>query len=427
MTNIPPHSRETEEALLGSLLIDPQLVKEINLEPEDFYIHRHRFIYEALRNSDKKLGQTDFLLVSNELDEMGYLEEIGGPAYLTELVGNVPTSLHAEQYAREIRDYAERRKAIEIAEDIAKNAFSGEMNWSHHIGEIQKSIRSEGGVKHIGELLPAYEEYMEARKSKDGIWGMPWPWRDMNRITGGIHRKRSIIVSGDTGIGKTVFMLQVGLHNGGEGYRVRIYELEMSQEDIWGRFVSMVSEISEWRMRFENKLSDYDKAKIQEAKDYIKTLPIYISDATHWTSTSIRADITKAGGCDLVIVDYLALLKDKAESDHQRMTIASRNLRDAAKDLNFALMSVSSEVKDGTIKGEKEAQYAQDEIFRMTSHDNRDNQGNIIAKIRKVTPSKQRHGGGYGSVSLLMKKDLPLLEQMAYKHQEADIPEWIHD
>ena len=99
---VVPSSREAEEAVLGSVLINPEAYYDVAafLQSDDFYIHRHRWIWESFHRLHERRVPIDFLTVSEELDQMGQLAEVGGPAYLTALINNVPTSLHAESYGQ---------------------------------------------------------------------------------------------------------------------------------------------------------------------------------------------------------------------------------------------------------------------------------------------------------------------------------------
>jgi len=123
-TPIIPHSREAEEALIGSILINPDAYLEIAsfLQAEDFYIHRHRFAWQAISRLQERRSPVDLLTVCEELERLGYLAEIGGPAYLTALINATPTSLHAQEYARIVEQAAVRRRMLEAANQVAKLA-----------------------------------------------------------------------------------------------------------------------------------------------------------------------------------------------------------------------------------------------------------------------------------------------------------------
>jgi replicative DNA helicase len=123
-----PHSREAEEAVLGAVLINPEAYYEVSqfLRPEDFYILRHRWLWESFMRLQERRAPIDFLTVVEELDQVGQLNEVGGPVYITTLINNVPSSLHAEAYGRIIEQTAIRRRMLEAANQIAKLAYQEE-------------------------------------------------------------------------------------------------------------------------------------------------------------------------------------------------------------------------------------------------------------------------------------------------------------
>jgi replicative DNA helicase len=120
-----PANLEAEEAVLGSLLIDPSAVAHIApmLRPDDFYSERNRWIYEAIRSLHDRGLPPDFVTVCNELEGANRLQEAGGPAYITSLINSVPTAVHAEYYARIVSDMAVRRRLLEAANRIAALAY----------------------------------------------------------------------------------------------------------------------------------------------------------------------------------------------------------------------------------------------------------------------------------------------------------------
>src|SRR5512146_2076434 len=115
-----PHSREAEEAVVGAVLINPEVYYDVAqfLSADDFYIHRHKWIWEAFTSLHEQRIPVDLLTVSDELDRRGQLSEIGGPAYLTSLINQVPMSLHAEAYGRIVESHSIRRKMLVAANRI---------------------------------------------------------------------------------------------------------------------------------------------------------------------------------------------------------------------------------------------------------------------------------------------------------------------
>ena len=121
-----PHSREAEEAVIGAVLINPEVYYDVAqfLQPDDFYIHRLRWVWEAFTSLHESRIPVDLLTVSEELGRKDHLNEIGGPAFLTSLVNQVPTSLHAEAYGRVVESHSIRRKLLNAANSVATMAYA---------------------------------------------------------------------------------------------------------------------------------------------------------------------------------------------------------------------------------------------------------------------------------------------------------------
>src|SRR4030065_1665156 len=139
---IVPHSREAEEAVLGAVLINPESYFEVSqfLLSDDLYILRHRWLWESFMLLHERRAPIDFLTVVEELDQLGQLNDVGGPAYITTLINNVPSSLHAEAYGRIIEQTAIRRKMLDAANQIAKLAYQEENRLETVMDEAGKGI-----------------------------------------------------------------------------------------------------------------------------------------------------------------------------------------------------------------------------------------------------------------------------------------------
>ena len=137
-----PHSREAEEAVVGAVLINPEVYYDVAqfLQADDFYIHRHQWIWQAFTSLHEQRIPVDLLTLTEELDRKGQLQEIGGPAYLTSLVNQVPTSINAESYGRIVESHSIRRKMINAANSIASIAYNENSTIDHVMDEAEKAV-----------------------------------------------------------------------------------------------------------------------------------------------------------------------------------------------------------------------------------------------------------------------------------------------
>jgi replicative DNA helicase len=184
-----PQSREAEEAVLGSILINPDAYFDVAefLQPEDFYIHRHRWIWQSFTRLQESRNPIDYLTVTEDLDQQGQLSEIGGPAYITALINNVPSSLHSEAYGRIVEDAAVRRRMIEAANDIVKLAYDEETALDSVMGDAEKAIFGVSEHRMTRDLAPIkqvlseyYDRVGELAARDEDVRGVPTGFVDLS-------------------------------------------------------------------------------------------------------------------------------------------------------------------------------------------------------------------------------------------------------
>ena len=187
-----PHSREAEEAVIGAVFINPEVYYDVAqfLNADDFYIHRLRWIWEAFVSLHEQRIPFDPLTVANELDKRGQLNEIGGRAYLTSLINQVPSSLNAESYGRIVEGYSVRRKMINAANQIASTAYNEKINVDSVMDEAEKAVFnvSERRLKHdlrpISNVLSEYYDRIDdLAKRPDDIVGIPTGFIDLDKCS----------------------------------------------------------------------------------------------------------------------------------------------------------------------------------------------------------------------------------------------------
>ena len=198
-TQVIPHNREAEEAVVGAVLINPEAYSDLAqfLQADDFYIVRHRWIWEAFAHLHEKLIPLDFLTVTEELQSAGQMAEIGGPAYLTALLNQVPTSLHAETYGRMVEANAIRRRMLTIANKIATLAYNERETVPVILAEMAQQVESLS-AKHLA------------------MGGAPKTWADLGELSnvkfaweGWLARGLLAILAGESGIGKSYLALRI--------------------------------------------------------------------------------------------------------------------------------------------------------------------------------------------------------------------------
>lgn len=435
-----PHSREAEEAVVGAVLINPELYYDLAefLQAEDFYIHRLRFIWEAFTRLHERRVKIDNLTVAEELAAMGRLEEIGGPAYLTALLNQVPTTLHAEDYGRIVEANAIRRKLLTAANSIATLAYDQRELIETVMSEAEKAIfnvgerRNRHDVRSIREVLSNYYDHIEAlMRRSDEVVGVPTGFIDLDRMTGGLQPSDLLIVAGRPGQGKTAWMLTVAnnaalLHK----KRVAIFSLEMSNEQVVQRLIAQNTGIDSQKLR-TGKLSPEDLDLFNHAIEVLGDTRIYLDDTPSLTPLQLRTKARRLHlefGLDLIILDYLQLMTSETRSDNrvQEVSYISRSLKQLARELNVPLLAAAQLSRAVEQRADKEPQLSdlresgsleQDADIVMFIY--RDEKDPAMQNVTHLKVAKHRNGP-VGQIDLIFRNNLTKFENAATKRVDLE-------
>lgn len=357
MILVPPHSAETEEAVLGSLLIDTEAILKVAgfLQPENFYVVKNQWVYEAMQKLHDRREPIDLLTVSQELSRNGRLDEVGGETYIAQLTTMVPTALNVEAYGRAVETLSLRRKMITAAGDIARIAYDQTLPIDQVIEKSEATIFgvSEGrGEGHMVPIRKAVSDFFERieflNEHKDEPLGIPSGYGDLDKMTGGLQRGDLIIIAARPGVGKTSLMLNMA-YNAAHRHRQRvaIFSLEMSNEQLVQRFVAGETGIDSQRLRVadlrEDEWGALTRVSMQMADTYI-----YLDDTPSLSPLDLRVKarrIYQEYGLDLIIVDYLQLMGGESgvrnDNRVQEISYISRSLKQIARELKVPLIAGS--------------------------------------------------------------------------------------
>lgn len=354
VSTVVPHSREAEEAVVGAVLINPEVYYDIAqfLTAEDFYIHRNRWIWEAFVRLHEARTPIDLLTLSEELERAGQLAEIGGSAYLTSLINQVPTSLNAEAYGRIVEEHSIRRKMIQAANQIASLAYKGD-TIDQVMGEAEKAVFgvSEKRLKHdlqpIRSILSTYYDRIDdLSKRPEDFHGVPTGFYDLDKLLSGLQPSDLLIVAGRPGQGKTGFLLSVA-KNAAVTHKkhVAIFSLEMSNEQVVQRLIAQETGIDSQRLR-TGKLLEHEWPLFTHAIEVFSDTHIYLDDTPAITPLQLRTKCRRLHmeyGIDLIIVDYLQLMGGDTRTDNrvQEVSQISRSLKVLARELNVPVLSAA--------------------------------------------------------------------------------------
>jgi len=350
-----PHSREAEEAVVGAVLINPEVYYDVAqfLGADDFYIHRHKWIWEAFTRLHEQRIPIDLLTLSEELDKVGQLAELGGSAYLTALINQVPSSLNAESYGRIVEGHAVRRKMINAANQIAALAYNEETVVDSVMDEAEKAVFnvSERRLKHdlrpISTVLSDYYDRIDdlAKRSEE-FFGVPTGFIDLDRMLSGLQPSDLLIIAGRPGQGKTGFLLSIAKNAAlTHKKKVAIFSLEMSNEQVVQRLISQETGIDSHRLR-TGKLTEQEWPLFTHSIEVLSDTKIFLDDTPAITPLQLRTKCRRLHmeyGLDLIIIDYLQLMGGDTRNDNrvQEVSYISRNLKILARELNVPVLTAA--------------------------------------------------------------------------------------
>ena len=352
--HIVPHSQEAEESVLGAVMINPDTYFEVAqfLNAEDFYIHRHQWIWEAFVRLNERRSPIDFLTVTEELDQMGHLADIGGPAYLTSLVNNVPSSLHAEAYGHIVEETSIRRRMISAANDIAKLAYEESIAVDTAMDEAEKSIfgvserRLNTSLKPIQKVLSEYYDRIDRLAHQDeDILGVPTGFIDLDKLLNGLQPSDLLIIAGRPGQGKTAFMLSLARNAANRKKHVAIFSMEMANEQLVQRLIAQETGIDSQRLR-TGKLTEDEWPLFAQSIEVLGETHVYLDDTPAITPLQLRTKCRRLHmeyNLDLIIIDYLQLMTGGLRNENrvQEVSFISRQLKVLAKELNVPVLAAA--------------------------------------------------------------------------------------
>ncbi len=439
-----PHSRESEEAVLGSVLINPESYYEIAqiIQPNDFYIVRNRWIWEACIRLVEKRQPIDFVTLSTELEEFNQLTEIGGKAYLTHLINQTPSSMYGEAFAVRIRDNAIRRNMLASANAMAKMAFDRTQPIENVLDSAEQSVfsiserHSNSDLKPLSHVMNDVMDRVEMlSQSSDEIMGVPTGLYDVDKLLGGMQKSDLLIIAGRPGAGKTGFLLTVAknaalIHK----KHVAMFSLEMSNEQLAQRLIAQETGIDTQRLR-TGKLFDNEWTKFIHSVEVFSDTVIFLDDTPAITPLQLRTKCRRLHmeyKLDLIIVDYLQLMGGDFKSDNrvQEVSFISRNLKILARELNVPVLAaaqLSRAVEQRTDKRpvlsdlRESGSLEQDADVVMFIHrPNINEQKEPVKKeefeVIELMVSKHRNGPTSPRIDIMFKSDVTRFENAVKEH-----------
>jgi len=354
-TQVPPHSVEAEQSVLGAMLLERDAVYvalEI-LKPEDFYKEAHREIFDAMVTLFGKEEPVDLLTLTEEMRARETLEAVGGIPYLSSLTSNVPVTVHVEYYAKLVEEKAVVRRLIQSSREIMQLGYRPEVEVQELIEQAQKNIyditqsQYRQGFTNIKDLLNTTFDEIERRyENKETITGLTTGFNDLDHKLNGFHPSDLILVAARPAMGKSAFALNLAQNAALKGNAsVAIFSLEMSKEQLILRMLASESMVDLSNIQ-SGRLNDEEWQRIAQAMVPMSQAKIHFDDSAGISVTEMRSKARRLKmekGLDLVLIDYLQLMQGEARSENRQQEISniSRNLKIMAKELDCPVIALS--------------------------------------------------------------------------------------
>ena len=456
-TKLPPHSVDSEQSVLGGLLLHNQAWDRVVdiLNTNDFYQASHRIIYDAIVTLLEHDKPADILTVKEQVIKTHSEESIGGFVYLAQIADNTPSVSNIEAYAKHVRELSVYRQLITIGREIADTAFQPkniEVNELLDLSEkkifeiAEQVIRNKQDVTNIKDIIKDVVNSVHEMQEKKGFKGTETGFSQLDKLTSGLQNGDLVIIAGRPSMGKTALSMNivehVAIHN---STPVAVFSLEMPTEQLVLRMISSFGRIDASKLR-DGDMTEVDWNSFNHAVRAFEENTILLDETPSITPTEVRAKCRRLKrqypDLGLIMVDYLQLMTvhGKAENRVQEISEISRSLKALAKEINVPVIAISQlnrgvESRTKTGKGrmpqmadlresgsiEQDADLIgfiyRDEQYHDDAYTNPEEVGKADLRIAK------HRNGPTGNIKLAFIGQYARFEDLAYEDQFRNIDE----
>ena len=351
----PPQNISAEQAALGSMLLqEDAILQGVDiLRPGDFYKKSHQIIFKCVLELFDKSRAVDLVTLTEELNRINLLEEIGGITYLTNLINSVPTAANIEYYVKIIEEKSILRNLINNATKIISMGYEEKEDAKilldkaeHLIFEVSERNLGQSFVPIKEILQDSFEKIEDLYHRDEFITGIPTGFDEFDDITTGFQPSELIVIAGRPGMGKTAFCMNVAQYIAvSKNISVALFSLEMSKSQLVQRMLCSEARIDAHNLR-KGGLAESDWPTLSMAAGRLSSAPIFIDDTAGITCLEIKAKARRLKAqhnLGLVIIDYLQLISSsgRVENRQQEISEISRSLKGLARELNVPIIAVS--------------------------------------------------------------------------------------
>lgn len=361
-----PFSVEAEQSVLGSIIIDPKClhIAATSLKADYFYVPQHREIYSVLTDMYEKNLPIDFVTLLEKLKSNGTYDEAGGKAYLTQLVQGVPSVANIENYIAIVKDKFLARSLLVAAQGIVKDINDNVKSSDDLLGEAEQSIFNirqgidSSELVHIKSVIQN-ETYDRLTKVADPATrgdyiGIPCGIAELDKTLTGLNKSDLIILGARPGMGKTSFALNIARNVAVTGGKtVCFFSLEMTRDQLAQRLLSNEAAIESGHLRDSSLMTDDEWARLAQASEQLSNSNLYLDETSTLTVPKMKAKLQRMKKVDLVIIDYLGLMKSATPKENrvQEVSDITRNLKIMAKELKVPVICCAQLSRGTEVKG----------------------------------------------------------------------------
>lgn len=356
---VPPQNIEAEQCLLGSVLLGSHAFDKVAplLVPVDFYDPKHQLIFEIMKELSGDNSAVDSLTVIEKLRAKGALDRAGGAGYISSLADTVPTTAHAEDYAKIVREKAVLRSLIDISTGIIESSFKEEYSPDTLLEDADRMLfeirqrDQKGSMKSVKDMIiGVYQHMKDMGKMAEGeLLGLKTGYSQIDSLTSGLQEEQLVIIAARPGVGKTSLALNIGYHAAMEAKTVLIFSFEMSAQDLIRKFLAIGSRVSLKKMREGRFISKQEDTDIVRAAGLLSNASIVIDTDDNGVfemrakARSLHSQLRREGKkIDLVIVDYLQLVRpNESIPREQQIAQISRSLKALAREMKVPVIALS--------------------------------------------------------------------------------------
>ena len=353
---LPPQNIEAEQTVLGAVLIDKNAIFRVAdiLIPDDFYSPQHGRIFEAILSLYEKHQPIDVLSLTTHLKERETLKDVGGSSYLAELTNQVSNASHVQHYAGIVKQKKILRDLVKASAEISEDVFNTKGgSVDDLLDEVEQKILSisqkslpQNFVSLKDDLATAYERIANLHAGGSKLRGVPTGFPELDETLSGLQKSELVILGARPSVGKTSLALDIARNAAKAGHTVGVFSLEMSREQLQDRIISSESGVPLWNILTGRISSDNEFAMIQGALDRLSENKLFIDDSPSLNVLQMRSMARRLQvehGLDLLVVDYLQLIRPRVSSDNMvnMITEISRGLKALARELKVPVLALS--------------------------------------------------------------------------------------